>query len=240
MITQSIYTLTNTAFVFLIDFTWTTLKNTKSPITTPKGPVSIYHLGWAGRICNTPYMNFVHPPWDAFIFIWTRPPPLKQPEFYLLPPLLPKKEKRKKSKRRQQLWHYYIAQTNNELKLGFDCFKSVLTNWLICCQTWSHQSIIWDSRVSSYFWRGRGLNLVSQSSQAQRKQFRVGAARMGASTLGGFGGMLPWEILKFSFSKMHISRILWENWRNAHARDSRYQMSKDWQLQAFCCLKLCP
>ena len=36
--------------------------------------------------------------------------------------------------------------------------------------------------------RGHGLNLVSQSNQAQQKQFRVGAAKMGASTLGGSGG----------------------------------------------------
>ena len=36
MITQSFYTLTNTGFVFLIDFAWTTPKSTKSPITTPK------------------------------------------------------------------------------------------------------------------------------------------------------------------------------------------------------------
>ena len=34
-----------------------------------KGPVSIYHLGWAERICNSPHMNFVHPPWDAFTFL---------------------------------------------------------------------------------------------------------------------------------------------------------------------------
>ena len=49
--------------------------------------------------------------------------------------------------------------------------------------------------------------------QARRKQFRVGPARIGssaegASILGGSGGMLPREILKFSFSKMHIWRIL--------------------------------
>ena len=36
MITQSFYTLTNTGFIILIDFVWTTPKNTKSPITTPK------------------------------------------------------------------------------------------------------------------------------------------------------------------------------------------------------------
>ena len=58
-----------------------------------KGPVSIYHLRWAGRIRNSPYKNFVHPPpWVAFIFLWT---PLKQPEFFLhpLPPQKKKKEK---------------------------------------------------------------------------------------------------------------------------------------------------
>ena len=114
------------------------------------------------------------------------PAPLKQPEFFLHPSS-PQKKERKKRKRRHQLWHYYIAQTNNEFKVRFECFKSVLTNWLICCQTWSHQSVTWDGRVSSYFWRGNGLNLVSQSNQAQRKLIRVGAARMGASTLGGGG-----------------------------------------------------
>ena len=51
-------------------------------------------------------------------------------------------------------------------------------------------------------------NLVSQSNHAQRKLIRVGAAEMGVSTLGGSGGMLSREILKFSFSKTHISRIL--------------------------------
>ena len=45
--------------------------------------------------------------------------------------------------------------------------------------------------MSSYFWRGHGLNLVSQSNQAQRKQFRAGAADMGASTLGGPGACSP-------------------------------------------------
>ena len=30
------YTLTNTSFIFLKDFAWTTPKNTKSLITTPK------------------------------------------------------------------------------------------------------------------------------------------------------------------------------------------------------------
>ena len=139
------------------------------------------------------------PPGMLSFFFGTPPPPSSNLNFSYTPPPPPKKEKRK---RRHQLWHYYIAQTNNEFKLRFDCFKSVLTDWLICCQTWSHQSVTWDGRVSSYFWRGHGLNLVSQSNQAQRKLIRVGAAGMGASSLGG---------LKFSFSKMHISRILWEN-----------------------------
>ena len=49
---------------------------------------------------------------------------------------------------------------------------------------------------------------MSESNQAERKQFRVGAAEMGANTLEESGGMLPREILKFSFSKTHISRIL--------------------------------
>ena len=39
----------------------------------PKGPVSIYHLGWAGRIRNSLYMNFVHPPGLPSIFF--EPPP---------------------------------------------------------------------------------------------------------------------------------------------------------------------
>ena len=52
--------------------------------------------------------------------------------------------------------------------------------------------------------------------QARRKQFRVSPAQTvssaeGASRLGGSGGMLPREILKFSFSKTHILRILREN-----------------------------
>ena len=47
------------------------------------------------------------------------------------------------------------------------------------------------------------------------KQFRVSAAKIvssaeGASTLGRSGGMRPWEILKFGFSKMHILCILRE------------------------------
>ena len=54
------------------------------------------------------------------------------------------------------------------------------------------------------------------STQARRKQFRVGPAKIGwsaegTSKLGGSGGMLPREILKFSFSKIHIWRILREN-----------------------------
>ena len=37
-----------------------------------------------------------------------------------------------------------------------------------------------------------------------------GSSAEGASTLGGSEGMLPREILKFSFSTMHILRILRE------------------------------
>ena len=49
--------------------------------------------------------------------------------------------------------------------------------------------------------------------QARRKQFRVGPAEIGpsaegASKVGGSGDMLPGEILKISFSKTHILRIL--------------------------------
>ena len=49
-------------------------------------------------------------------------------------------------------------------------------------------------------------------SKARRKQFRVGPAKIGwsaesASTLGGFEDMLPREIFKFSFFKMHIWRF---------------------------------
>ena len=52
--------------------------------------------------------------------------------------------------------------------------------------------------------------------QARRKQYRVdptkiGSSAKGAGTLEGFGGMVPREILKFSFSKIHIWRILREN-----------------------------
>ena len=54
--------------------------------------------------------------------------------------------------------------------------------------------------------------------QARGKQLRVGPAKIGwtvegASKLGGSGGMLPREILKFSSSKMHIWRIRRENKR---------------------------
>ena len=54
--------------------------------------------------------------------------------------------------------------------------------------------------------------------QARRKKFRVAPAKIGSSTegtgtLGGSGGMLAQEVLKFSFSKMHIWRILRENSR---------------------------
>ena len=38
----------------------------------------------------------------------------------------------------------------------------------------------------------------------------IGSSARGASTLGGSGGMLPREFLKFSFSKMHILHILRE------------------------------
>ena len=60
------------------------------------------------------------------------------------------------------------------------------------------------------------MKVSVQTKQARRKQLKVGTAKIGssaegASTLGGSGGMLPREILQFSFSKMHIWRILWEN-----------------------------
>ena len=47
------------------------------------------------------------------------------------------------------------------------------------------------------------------------KQFRVTPVKIvssaeGASTLGAFGDMLPWEVLKFGFSKMHILRVISE------------------------------
>ena len=52
--------------------------------------------------------------------------------------------------------------------------------------------------------------------QAQWKQFRVGPAKRGlnadsVSILERSGGMHSQKILKFSFSKMHIWRILREN-----------------------------
>ena len=54
--------------------------------------------------------------------------------------------------------------------------------------------------------------------QARWKQYRVGPTKIGSSaegagTLEGSGGMLPRENLKFSFSKIHIWRILRENER---------------------------
>ena len=52
--------------------------------------------------------------------------------------------------------------------------------------------------------------------QARQKQFRVGPAKIGSSTdgasrVGEYWGMVPQEILKFSFSKTHIWRILCEH-----------------------------
>ena len=53
--------------------------------------------------------------------------------------------------------------------------------------------------------------------QARRKQFRVGLAKVGSSADGasigprGSGGMYPRKHLKFSFSRMHIWRIIREN-----------------------------
>ena len=41
-------------------------------------------------------------------------------------------------------------------------------------------------------------------------QEKIISSAEGASTLGGSGGMFPQEILKFSFSKVHILRILRE------------------------------
>ena len=58
-----------------------------------KGPVSIYHLEWVRRMCNSPYMNFVHPPPGLPSFLFEPAPPLKQPEFFLPPPDKRKKEK---------------------------------------------------------------------------------------------------------------------------------------------------
>ena len=53
-----------------------------------KGPISIYHLGWAGRICNSPYMNFVFlPGMPSFFF----EPPSSNLNFSYTPP--PKKKK---------------------------------------------------------------------------------------------------------------------------------------------------
>ena len=57
---------------------------------------------------------------------------------------------------------------------------------------------------------------MSFAGQARRKQFRVGPAIIGscverASRLERSGGMVPREILKFSFSKMHIWCTLGEN-----------------------------
>ena len=61
-----------------------------------KGPVSIYHLGWAGRICNSPYMNFVHPPLGCLHFSLS--PPSSNLNFsYTSPP--PKKKTEKKERR---------------------------------------------------------------------------------------------------------------------------------------------
>ena len=182
-------------------------------------------------------------------FFFEPPPPPPQATWvFPYTPLPPFKKERKKRKRRHQLWHYYIAQTNNEFKLRFDCY-CVLTNWLICSQTWSHQSVTWEGRVSGYFWRGYGLNLVSQSNQTQRKQFRSDVAEMEVSTLGGSGGMLPRKIVKFSFSKMHISRILWENWQKdewkitlkMHMQEIRdTKCRKTNSRKPFVVLKLCP
>ena len=52
--------------------------------------------------------------------------------------------------------------------------------------------------------------------QTRRKQYRVDPTKIasgakGVGTLEGSGGMLPREIFKFSFSKIHIWRILREN-----------------------------
>ena len=56
-------------------------------------PVSIYHLGWAGRIRNSPYMNFVHPPGLPSFFF---EPPSSNLNFSYPPP--PNKKKKKKEK----------------------------------------------------------------------------------------------------------------------------------------------
>ena len=68
----------------------------------------------------------------------------------------------------------------------------------------------------------------SASLQDQWKQFRVdpaerGSSIGGANTLGGSGGMLPREILKFSFSKTHIWRNLWENERTEMNQNLRWR-----------------
>ena len=56
MKTQNFYTLTNTGFIILIDFAWTTPKNTKLTITTPiKYDDHPYHpnIGSVPRDCNS-------------------------------------------------------------------------------------------------------------------------------------------------------------------------------------------
>ena len=88
----------------------------------------------------------------------------------------------------------------------------------------------------------------SASLQDRWKQFIVDPAERGSSiggvsTLGGSGGMLPREILKFGFSKTHIlAQSLGEltNWNEPkytvkmHMQtNSRHQMVKEWLLQAF-------
>ena len=113
----------------------------------------------------------------------------------------------------------------------------------------SHRSVRWDGRVSSYFWIRHGLNLLSESNQAQRRRFRVGAAEMGASKLGGPGACSPgnfWNLKSSKHTFRTFSERLTKKWmknyagKNAHARDLRYQMSKDWQSQAFYCFKAVP
>ena len=58
--------------------------------------------------------------------------------------------------------------------------------------------------------------ILLHAIQARRKQYRVdptkiGLSAKGAGTVEGSGGMLPREILKCSFSKIHIWHILREN-----------------------------
>ena len=58
--------------------------------------------------------------------------------------------------------------------------------------------------------------LKSTTVETRQKQFRVGPAKIwssaeGASALERSRCMLPGEILKFIFSKMHVWRILREN-----------------------------